>query len=171
MRPFLALLALLSLAACAGPPREWAKPDADREAARQDLTLCRRAAAAEALRLQVDYSLPRFGFYYRPRFDNDRAYNEQRLTSFCMRNKGYELAPEATNNIFEMTPEERTAEGIASLPQSLGDAIDAMESSELVAEALGEHVFDYFIRNKRAEWEDYRAEVTPFELDRYLGAL
>jgi glutamine synthetase len=85
--------------------------------------------------------------------------------------EGYELPPEATNNIFEMTPEERIAEGIPSLPQSLGDAIDAMEGSELVAEALGEHVFDYFIRNKRAEWDDYRAEVTPFELDRYLGAL
>ncbi len=85
--------------------------------------------------------------------------------------EGYELPPEATNNIFEMTPEERLAEGIASLPQSLGSALDAMEGSELVAEALGEHVFDYFLRNKRAEWDDYRAEVTPFELDRYLGTL
>jgi glutamine synthetase len=85
--------------------------------------------------------------------------------------EGYDLPPEAMNNIFEMTPEERDAEGIASLPQSLGEAIDLMEGSELVAEALGEHVFDYFIRNKRAEWEDYRAQVTPFELDRYLGTL
>ena len=47
----------------------------------------------------------------------------------------------------------------------------SMEGSELVAEALGEHVFDYFIRNKRAEWADYRAQVTPFELERYLGTL
>jgi glutamine synthetase len=85
--------------------------------------------------------------------------------------EGYDLPPEATNNIFELTPEERAAEGIAALPQSLGDAIDAMEGSELVAEALGEHVFDYFIRNKRAEWDDYRAQVTPFELERYLGTL
>ena len=85
--------------------------------------------------------------------------------------EGYELAPEATNNIFEMTPEERSAEGIASLPQSLGEAIDVMEGSELVAEALGEHVFDYFIRNKRAEWSDYRAQVTPFEIEHYLGTL
>ena len=46
-----------------------------------------------------------------------------------------------------------------------------MEGSELVAEALGEHVFEYFIRNKRAEWADYKAQVTPFELDRYLGTL
>jgi len=85
--------------------------------------------------------------------------------------EGYDLPPEATNNIFELTPEERAAEGIASLPQSLGEAIDLMESSELVAAALGEHVFDYFIRNKRAEWDDYRAEVTPFEITRYLGTL
>ena len=46
-----------------------------------------------------------------------------------------------------------------------------MEGSELVAEALGEHVFDYFIRNKRSEWSDYRAQVTPWELERYLGTL
>ncbi len=85
--------------------------------------------------------------------------------------EGYELAPEATNNIFELTPEERAAEGIAALPQSLGEAIDVMEGSELVAEALGEHVFDYFIRNKRDEWAEYRAQVTPWEIDRYLGSL
>ncbi|HEY8215542.1 MAG TPA: glutamine synthetase family protein [Acidimicrobiia bacterium] len=85
--------------------------------------------------------------------------------------EGYELPPEATNNIFQLTPEERAAEGIPALPQSLGEAIDVMESSELVAGVLGEHVFDYFIRNKRAEWADYRAQVTPFELERYLGTL
>ena len=46
-----------------------------------------------------------------------------------------------------------------------------MEGSELVAETLGEHVFDFFLRNKRAEWEDYRYQVTPFELERYLPRL
>ncbi len=85
--------------------------------------------------------------------------------------EGYDLPPEATNNIYEMTPEERAAEGIGSLPQSLAEAVSAMEDSELVAEALGEHVFDYFIRNKRSEWQDYKAHVTPWELDRYLGSL
>ena len=83
--------------------------------------------------------------------------------------EGYDLPPEATNNIFEMTTEERAVEGIASLPQSLAEAVDVMERSELVAEALGEHVFDYFIRNKRAEWDDYKEQVTQWELDRYLG--
>jgi len=85
--------------------------------------------------------------------------------------EGYDLPPEATNNIYEMTPEERAAEGIGSLPQSLAEAVTAMEESELVAEALGEHVFDYFIRNKRSEWVDYKSHVTPWELDRYLGSL
>ena len=46
-----------------------------------------------------------------------------------------------------------------------------MEGSELVAETLGEHVFDFFLRNKRREWEEYRAQVTPFERDRYLPVL
>lgn len=85
--------------------------------------------------------------------------------------EGYDLPPEATNNIFEMTPEERSAESIASLPDSLGHAIDVMEGSELVAETLGEHLFDYFIRNKRDEWAEYRAQVTPWEIDQYLGSL
>ena len=85
--------------------------------------------------------------------------------------EGYELPPEATNNIFEMTAEERAVEGIAALPQSLAEAVDVMERSELVAEALGEHVFDYFIRNKRSEWNEYKEQVTPWEMDRYLGNL
>ena len=85
--------------------------------------------------------------------------------------EGYELPSEATNNIFEMTPEERMAEGIQNLPASLAEALDCMERSELVAETLGEHVFDYFLRNKRIEWADYKSYVTPFELNRYLDIL
>ena len=46
-----------------------------------------------------------------------------------------------------------------------------MERSELVAETLGEHVFDFFLRNKRREWEDYRRQVTEYELERYLNRL
>jgi glutamine synthetase len=85
--------------------------------------------------------------------------------------EGYELPPEATNNIFEMTAEERAVENIGALPQSLAEALDVAEKSELVAEALGEHVFDYFIRNKRSEWDSYKREVTQWELERYLGSL
>lgn len=82
--------------------------------------------------------------------------------------EGYDLPPEAAANVFELTPEQRAAEGIRPLPQSLSDALDVMEGSELVAEALGEHIFEWFLRNKRAEWMDYKAQVTQFELDRYL---
>ncbi len=82
--------------------------------------------------------------------------------------KGYELPPELNANLYEMTHEERLAEGVEELPGSLDEAVSCMESSELVADALGEHVFEWFIRNKRAEWRDYRTQVTPFEIDRYL---
>ena len=70
-----------------------------------------------------------------------------------------------------MTPEERMAEGIDSLPNSLFEALDVMERSDLVAEVLGEHIFEYFLRNKRLEWADYKSYVTPFEINRYLGTL
>jgi glutamine synthetase len=85
--------------------------------------------------------------------------------------EGYDLPLEATTNLYSLTPEELLAEGIEPLPGNLHDAIVAMEKSELVAETLGEHVFDFFIRNKRAEWLDYKATVTQFELDRYLPKL
>jgi glutamine synthetase len=85
--------------------------------------------------------------------------------------EGYDLPPESTDNIYELTDEERLAEGITHLPGSLRDALDAMERSELVAEALGEHVFENFLLNKRREWADYKAYVTPFEIERSLGTL
>lgn len=85
--------------------------------------------------------------------------------------EGYELPPEAAANVFEMTDEERAAEGIRHLPQSLAEALDAMARSELVAEALGEHIFEWFLRNKRREWQAYKTQVTPFELERYFRTL
>jgi len=85
--------------------------------------------------------------------------------------EGYDLPPEATDNIYAMSDADREAEGIAALPGSLRDALDAMEGSELVAEALGDHVFDSFLTNKRREWADYKADVTPFEIARYLPTL
>jgi glutamine synthetase len=84
---------------------------------------------------------------------------------------GYQLRPEAAANLYELSPEQRMAERILSLPGSLSEAIGAMEQSELMAETLGEHVFEWFIRNKRAEWADYKAQVTSFELRRYLTFL
>jgi glutamine synthetase len=85
--------------------------------------------------------------------------------------RGYELPPEAAANLYELTVEQRLAEGIPALPGSLADAVAVMENSELMAETLGEHVFEWFIRNKRSEWADYKAQVTSFELRRYLTAL
>jgi glutamine synthetase len=82
--------------------------------------------------------------------------------------EGYGLAPEAAANIFELTDEERAAEGLEQLPQSLSEALHVMERSELVAEALGEHIFEWFLRNKRKEWMAYKTAVTPFEIERYL---
>ena len=85
--------------------------------------------------------------------------------------EGYELPREAAANLFAMTPEELAAEGIRPLPGSLNDAVIEMERSELVAETLGEHVFEWFIRNKRAEWAAYKTHISQFELDRYLPLL
>ncbi|HWD81648.1 MAG TPA: type I glutamate--ammonia ligase [Kribbella sp.] len=85
--------------------------------------------------------------------------------------EGYELPAEIEEDIWSLTPRERKALGIKPLPGSLAEAISAMEDSELVAETLGEHVFDFFLRNKRAEWQDYRRQVTPFELNKLLPVL
>ena len=82
--------------------------------------------------------------------------------------KGYSLRPQPRRTSRSLTAAERRAMGFRDLPASLADALNAMERSELVAEALGEHVFDFFLRNKRREWEEYRTLVTPFELREYL---
>jgi glutamine synthetase len=83
----------------------------------------------------------------------------------------YEVPDESEDNTYELTAAERAAGGIERLPSSLGEALKIMESSELVAETLGEHLFSYFLANKRREWDEYSAHVTGFELDRYLSQL
>ena len=85
--------------------------------------------------------------------------------------EGYELPREAEDDVWSLTERERKSLGIDPLPKSLYDAINVAESSELLAETLGEHVFDFFLRNKRAEWQDYRRQVTPFELNKLLPVL
>ncbi|GLW62974.1 type I glutamate--ammonia ligase [Actinomadura rubrobrunea] len=85
--------------------------------------------------------------------------------------QGYELPPGAEDDVWALTPAERRAMGIRPLPQSLDEAIQAMERSELMAEVLGEHTFDFFLRNKRQEWEDYRRQVTEYERRRLLAVL
>jgi glutamine synthetase len=83
--------------------------------------------------------------------------------------EGYELPAGAEDDVWSLSSAERRAMGYESLPENLAEAIDVMSGSELVAEVLGEHVFDFFLRNKRAEWEQYRREVTPYERQRYLS--
>jgi glutamine synthetase len=82
--------------------------------------------------------------------------------------EGYDLPKEAAANLFELTPTKRRELGIQPLPESLDVALDEMEGSTLVREALGEHIYEWFLRNKRSEWRDYQRQVTPFELERYL---
>ncbi|NBS29060.1 MAG: glutamine synthetase [Actinobacteria bacterium] len=83
----------------------------------------------------------------------------------------YELPAEADANLFELDDNALSKLGIGQLPQSLAEALRAMEQSELVREALGEHIFEWFLRNKRREWLDYKTHVSQFEIDRYLGTL
>ncbi|OFW56565.1 MAG: glutamine synthetase [Actinobacteria bacterium RBG_16_64_13] len=85
--------------------------------------------------------------------------------------KGMELAPEQGDNIFEMTEAERVAAGIDSLPGDLSQAIQEFEKSSFVREALGDHVCDYLIRNKVAEWDQYKMLITPYEIEHYLPIL
>ena len=83
----------------------------------------------------------------------------------------YELPEEAVDDIPMLTRLERKAMGFTPLPESLDRALRNMEESELVAETLGEQVFQFFLRNKRDDWQQYRAQVTPWEFDATLNLL
>ena len=85
--------------------------------------------------------------------------------------KGLEPPAPVEENVYEMSVQEREERGIGVLPASLLEAIQVAEHSELVRKALGDHVFDAFIQNKKIEWDEYRSQVTEFELDRYLPIL
>ncbi|MDZ4246322.1 MAG: glutamine synthetase, partial [Dehalococcoidia bacterium] len=85
--------------------------------------------------------------------------------------KEYELAEPVEENVFEMGSEERERRGIGSLPIDLFEAINLTEKSDLVRKALGNHIFDSFIKNKKIEWDQYRMQVTEYELKRYLPLL
>jgi glutamine synthetase len=86
-------------------------------------------------------------------------------------NKGYELPAPANDNIYEMSAEQRKKAGIASLPEDLLEAIKLTEKSSLVKRALGDTLFEYFIRNKKMEWDEYKAQVTQYEINKYLPIL
>jgi glutamine synthetase len=85
--------------------------------------------------------------------------------------EGYELPEPIEEDIYEMSEEARKRHGIESLPGNLYDAIHHTENSELVREALGDHIFQKFIANKKIEWDQYRVHVSQYELERYLPIL
>jgi glutamine synthetase len=85
--------------------------------------------------------------------------------------KKYKLAAPANDNIYHMSEEEKLKAGIKSLPEDLLEAIKLTENSKLVKECLGGKVFEYFIRNKKLEWDEYKAQVTGYEVQKYLPIL
>jgi glutamine synthetase len=85
--------------------------------------------------------------------------------------KEYEVPEPVEENVYEMSNEERERRGIGTLPGSLIEAIHITEKSEVVRKALGDHVFDAFIKNKKIEWDNYRTHVSEYELKRYLPIL
>src|SRR3954452_11649091 len=99
------------------------------------------------------------------------AFSLMRASGMRGVSEGYDLPVEADANLFEIGDEVLAKLGIEQLPQSLSDALRAMERSELVHEALGDHIYEWFLRNKRTEWRAYKTHVSNFEVDRYLKAL
>ena len=83
--------------------------------------------------------------------------------------RGYELPPPIERNLYDLTEEDRQGMGVDHLPETLGEAIDELAESEVVEKALGSHIFPRYIDLKREEWSDYRVQVTPWELERYLA--
>jgi len=85
--------------------------------------------------------------------------------------EGYKLGEPAKDNIYLMGHEERERIGISSLPEDLLEAIKVTEKSALVKETLGEELFSYFIRNKRMEWDEYKQQLSQYEMNKYLPLL
>jgi len=83
----------------------------------------------------------------------------------------YELPEPVEENVYEMSDEERTKRRIKTLPSNLLEAVQVTEKSALIKKALGEHVFNAFLKNKKIEWDQYRTQVTEYELRKYLPIL
>ncbi len=82
--------------------------------------------------------------------------------------KDYPLADPVEEDIYEFTPEKRRKMKIDELPGSLFEAVSVCEKSQLVREALGDHIFNKFIENKKIEWDRYRVHVSEYEIEKYL---
>jgi len=84
--------------------------------------------------------------------------------------RGLTISEPVEESLFEMDAERIAEKGIRELPGTLGEAIDELERDSVIAEALGDHVMTHYVSAKRAEWHEYRTQVTGWELDRYLEA-
>jgi len=82
--------------------------------------------------------------------------------------ENYLLANPVEEDIYELSPDKRKKLKIQELPGNLYEAISEVEKSKLVREALGEHIFNKFIENKKIEWDRYRIHVTEYEIEKYL---
>ena len=85
--------------------------------------------------------------------------------------KGYELADPMDTNLYHLTAEERRERGIVALPETLGEAVDEFAGSDLMRRAFGDHIFDNYVKLKRKEWDEYRIQLTEWELEKYLSVL
>jgi glutamine synthetase len=74
-------------------------------------------------------------------------------------------------NIYALSEKEREKHNIHHLPESLGHALSFMENSKLLKETLGDHIYNNFLHVKRGEWEKYRTQITPWEIEKYLQVL
>jgi glutamine synthetase len=83
----------------------------------------------------------------------------------------YELPEPVEQNVYAMTTEDRKKRGIKTLPPDLWESLQLTSKSKLVRKALGEHVFNAFIKNKEIEWDEYRTQVTEWEIKRYLPVI
>jgi glutamine synthetase len=85
--------------------------------------------------------------------------------------QGYKLEDPMEMNLYDLSDSERVEMGVQTLPESLGEAIKSAEQSELLNKALGDHVFGRLLEVKKKEWDEYRVQLTPWELDKYLSIL
>ena len=76
-----------------------------------------------------------------------------------------------SDDVFHWSEAERKAHGVDVLPSTLEEALDALEQDDVLRKALGEHVYEHYMRAKRAEWDEYRIHVSNWELERYLHAI
>jgi glutamine synthetase len=85
--------------------------------------------------------------------------------------RGLVLGEPVEESLFEMDASRVAERGIAELPATLGEAIEELKADAVVCEALGDHVLEHYVEAKSAEWNEYRSQVTQWEIDRYLEAL